>query len=182
MAHRSSISRSTHRRVATSELQGEANLGTPLCPMAAFITNPKTKTCTVTSTGLDDVSLIDGKGEVNGTYAIVVQGDNPVDSPELVVQTGTFKGKIDFSQVLLGVPIGFLTEGGLTIDQAPGVNMPFTGTFRQPFAISEKGEQQEPRRGEEAFYLLDDGKLDRVRQNERAVGWPTVRFEITFRQ
>src|SRR5439155_681600 len=32
----------------------------------------------------------------------------------------------------------------------------------------------------QAYYLLDDGSLQRVRPDERAVGWPTVRFEITF--
>ena len=31
-----------------------------------------------------------------------------------------------------------------------------------------------------AFYLLDTGRVARVRQDERAAGWPTVRFEVTF--
>lgn len=28
--------------------------------------------------------------------------------------------------------------------------------------------------------LWDDGGFQRVRSDERAIGWPTVRFEITF--
>jgi hypothetical protein len=63
-----------------------------------------------------------------------------------------------------------------------GLTVPFKGVFRQPFALSKTGEQKHARRSQEAFYLLDNGSLDRVRQDERAVGWPTVRFEITFTQ
>jgi len=42
------------RRVATSQLQGVASLGTLLCPAAVLITVPKAKECTVTSTGTTD--------------------------------------------------------------------------------------------------------------------------------
>jgi len=52
----------------------------------------------------------------------------------------------------------------------------FSGVFRNPFAISLQGR---PRRGEDAFYLVD-GEPVPVKQDERAAGWPTVRFEITF--
>ena len=31
-----------------------------------------------------------------------------------------------------------------------------------------------------AFYLLDNGRFAPVRQDERAAGWLTVRFEVNF--
>src|SRR5947208_12265496 len=70
-------------RVATSSLQGIAKLGTILCPASMFVTNPKADSCTVTATGLSSVSLFTGLGSIRGAVEIVIQLDNPVDSPEL---------------------------------------------------------------------------------------------------
>ena len=39
---------------------------------------------------------------------------------------------------------------------------------------------RQPRRFERAFYLTDDGVLERVQTNEQSLGWPTARFELTF--
>lgn len=172
-------------RVATSALQGISKVGTILCPAEALVTNPKTNSCTVTATGQDYVSFLNGLGWVNGSFDVVVQLDNPVDSPELPVLVGTFEGTINFTPAFSGIPLGYVT-GTLTVTQSPlnptlvGLAVPFTGVFRQPFAISEKGDKKEAGRGEDAFYLLDNGKTQRVKQDERAAGWPTVRFEITF--
>src|SRR2546425_1017236 len=100
--------------------------------------------CTVIATGTDDVQLvIDPKtgqviptsGKVFGTYAVVVQLDNPTDSPELPVQTGTFSGVINFQPPL---PLGFVSEGTFTIDGMSG-SCPFQAVFRQPFTRSAKG-------------------------------------------
>ncbi len=172
-------------RAATSALQGIAKLGTVLCPAEAFVTNRRPKACTVTASGSDYVSFVNGLGTVSGTFAVVIQLDNPTDSPELPVLTGTFSGSIDFTPAFSGIPLGFV-NASLTVTSSPliqslvGATVPFKGVFRQPFALSATGDQKEAERGEKAYYLLDDGSLDRVRHDERAVGWPTVRFEITF--
>lgn len=176
------------RRVAAAELQGNAALGTALCPIEALVTNPKAHTCTVTATGTDDVTVklsttgqvVGFAGTVGGTYAVVVQGDNPVDGPELVVQTGTFSGSIDLSPTLAGIPLGTITGGVFTIDGYPGFSLPFRGTFRLPFAKDASGHTIKPRHGKDAFYLGDDGEPFPVGKNERALGWPTVRFEVDW--
>ena len=185
-------------RHATSQLQGVAALGTPLCPMPTLVT-VRGNECTVIATGIDDVQLVidpsSGQpvptvGTVHGTYAVVVQLDNATDSPEFPVQTGTFSGVISFEPPL---PLGFLRDGQVTIDGVAG-SLPFQAVFRQPFTKSGHGDVVTPRgvRGKKvsrtdpsarrgpAYYLLDDGDLQKVRPDERAVGWPTVRFEITF--
>ena len=185
-------------RHATSQLQGVATLGSILCSVPQLVT-VRGNECTVIATGTDDVQLvIDPKtgqviptsGKVFGTYAVVVQLDNPTDSPEFPVQTGTFSGVINFQPPL---PLGFVSEGTFTID-GTSVSFPFQAVFRQPFTRSVKGDVLTHRgeKGErvsrtdpsarraQAFYLLDDGSLQRLRPDERAIGWPTVRFEITF--
>ncbi len=74
-------------RDAVAVLMGFAPLGTPLCPMTALITNPVARTCTVTGTGQDSVSVagasVDGKGPVSGTFAVVVNapGNSSVHVP-----------------------------------------------------------------------------------------------------
>ncbi|MFQ5829770.1 MAG: hypothetical protein ACE5JD_11535, partial [Candidatus Methylomirabilia bacterium] len=57
----------------------------------------------------------------------------------------------------------------------------FDGKFRLPFALSNGGNKVKPRHGKNAFYLGDDGKKIKVRKNERAVGFPTPRLEVTFK-
>lgn len=123
-----------HRK-ATSRLVGTADLGTPLCPTdRSAALNPNAKACTVNATGSDNINLATGRGDFGGTFTVVVQGDNPVDSPELVVMRGAFRGKMDFSPaVLLGIPLGHVT-GTLTDDR--GGTFPFRGTFRLPFVLT----------------------------------------------
>jgi hypothetical protein len=124
------------RRQATSELIGTADVGTPLCPHALVdIYAPGAKSCTINSTGSDNISLATGLGQFNGTFTTVVQGDNNADSPEFVIMKGSFKGKMDFSPaILMMIPLGSVT-GKLTVDGAKG-SVPFHGTFRLPFVIS----------------------------------------------
>lgn len=172
-------------RGAESSLQGIAKLGTVLCPSSLLVTNPKTDTCTVTVRGRNFVSLATGQGPISGEFAIVVQLDNPIDSPELPVVLGDFEGTIDFVPALMGQHFG-TAAGTLTVRQSfvPGlpvdVTVPFTGVFRQPFALV-RGERTRPARGERAYYNVH-GRNQRVKHDERAVNWPTVRFEITFGQ
>jgi hypothetical protein len=166
-------------RHAYAALQGWAKLGTPLCPSAVLLTNPNAQTCTVTAMGTDNISLATGWGPVQGTFSVTVQLDNPVDAPEFVVMTGTFRGDMDLSAAVAGVaPLGYLRNGTLTID-ATGQTATFSGTFRMPYRKS--GDKRvRPNPGGDAFYLGDDGKSFPVKMDERALGWPTVRFELNF--
>jgi hypothetical protein len=184
-------------RQATSQLQGVAALGSLLCPIPQEVTVGASD-CTVIATGTDHVQLVidpatgsvlPSSGDVSGTYAVVVQLDNSADSPEMPVQTGTFSGVITFQPPL---PLGIVSGGTLTIDGVPGT-FPFNAVFRQPFRQNERAgvvtqrgrnvraaKADSTSRVDAAYYLLDNGDLQEVRPDERAVGWPTVRFEITF--
>lgn len=159
--------RVAHRK-ATSELMGTANAGTPLCPLAV--------TCTLNATGSDNISLATGLGHFSGTFTVVVQGDNPVDSPEYVVAKGKFSGKMDFSPAILaGAPYG--TVAGKMVLAGGGGTVPFGGTFFLPFTLPGDPSGTE--------YYLDFNPLNPygvvpVAANERALGYATVKFEIQF--
>lgn len=167
-------------RVAVAQLSGWANLGTPLCPYAVLVTNPKTKTCALNVAGSDAIDLATGMGTVEGQLRVVVQGDNPTDGPEFVVMTGSFTGTMDLSLAVSGAaPLGYIRNAFVRIDGV-AEEIPFSGTFRLPFAIRGKSRDMKPRPGEDAHYLTDSGQLVRVRPEERSLGVPTVRFEVTF--
>jgi hypothetical protein len=112
---------------------------------------------------------------------VVVQGDNKTDAPEFVIMTGTFAGDADLSQSLSGhAPLGFITNGIATIDGST-TTFKFTGTFRLPFALDVTGRPSWLRRvWDDAYYLSDNGHPVRVKDNERSLGYPTVRLEIEF--
>ena len=169
------------RRTAVAQLSGWSKLGTPLCPWSVLSLSPGAKRCTVNATGSDDLSLTTGTGSLKGTFAVVVQDDNVVDAPEFVVMTGTFSGDADLSLSLSGrAPIGFITNGVATIDGASTASFKFTGTFRLPFSLDEHGKRRKPRLDRDAFYLNDLRRPVTVRDNERSLGWPTVRLELAF--
>lgn len=118
------------RRTAMSALSGVAAAPTPLCPDAKFASGRDG--CAVNVIGMDDVSLLTGFGTLSGTFATVVQGDNPVDGPEAVVLTGTFSGQMDFSPAIVHqIPYGTVTG---RVSSGKGRSTPFTGVFRLPFA------------------------------------------------
>lgn len=173
-------------RVATAQLTGWVELGTPLCPSEFLLVYPKAKRCALNAIGTDYVSLQGdqpGTGPVSGVFSVVIQGDNPTDGPEGVALTGTFTGTVDLSPALAGTPIGFLTGGVFQVDPGPfsqGGSFAFTGTFRLPFSLSQDGSKGPAWGNRAAFYLTDNGRPDRVRQDERAIGWATVRLEIEF--
>lgn len=184
-----------HRK-ATSELMGTANANTPLCPLPV--------TCTINATGSDNISLATGLGNFGGTFTVVVQGDNNTDSPEFVVAKGKFHGKMNFSPaVLQGIPLGTVV-GEMVLDG--GGTVPFTGTFRLPFVLPypdaglfhglplplapfptkfytdqlgtcPTGDTNSCTR---PLYLGDNGSPFPAQAEEYGLGWPTVRFEITF--
>jgi hypothetical protein len=151
------------QRKATSQLLGFAVVDSPLCPKALAMGAPY---CTLNATGSDNISLTTGFGNFGGTFTVVVQFDNKTDSPELVIGRGHFSGKMDFRPAILEeVPLGTVVgEVGLNGSRP----VPFLGTFRLPVG---------PISG--AFYLVD-GSWVPVQQNELALGYPTVKFEISF--
>ena len=162
-------------RVADATLQGTAALGTPLCPSALLLTNPRAKTCTVTAAGTDNIDLQDFKGSVSGTYAVVLNVDNPTDAAEYVVQTGTFVGEMDLSKRPLGSVKGTFTP---TLTQQ---KVKFEGTFRLPFNLDTNGRRNDVKRGRQAYYLADDGQtVIPVHQSELSLGVPLVRLELNF--
>jgi hypothetical protein len=167
-------------RHAFSALMGWAKVGTPICPYELMFKNPRHFRCTVTAVGYDKVSLVTGTGPIEGTWATVIQFDNNVDGPEATVLTGTFKGDIDLTPALSNVaPLGYVSNGTFTIDGSD-VQYSFSGKFRLPFAI-ENGRRGRIHDERDAYYLADDGKPFRVKNKERALGWPLVRFEVDFR-
>src|SRR3989454_7969791 len=182
-------------RNATSPLLGFAEHGTPLCPSTLLTTVPKLKRCTIIATGTDHVSTSTGTGPVHGKFDVVINapGNSSVHVPDLPVISGTFSGNVNLSlAVLYHVPLGCI-EGNFTItqmaDPATGmlgplpqpVVLPFTGTFRMPFAIDTHARRARSDRKRAAFYLADDLEtLSLVRPTELSVGFPTVRLEVTF--
>ncbi len=189
-----------HRK-ATSELMGLAKAGTPLCPMPVGA-----PPCTINATGSDDISLATGLGNFGGTFTVAVQGDNATDSPEFVIAQGKFHGKMDFSPAVLGgLPLG--TVVGKMVLDGNGGTVPFTGTFRLPFVLPGGDALLAAVFGwgplpltpfptkfyddqasscpsgiascSRPLYLGSDGPLP-VAAEEYGLGWPTVRFEISF--
>src|SRR5881409_2457625 len=142
------VGKDSPRRRATSELMGTAKVGNPLCPaeLVAMV-SPGATTCTINATGSDNISLVTGLGKFGGTFTVVVQDNNTVDSPEFVIAKGKFSGKMDFSPAVLGIlgpdgnrhitPMGTVV-GKMHLDGVRG-DVPFTGTFFLPFALDASG-------------------------------------------
>jgi hypothetical protein len=124
----------------------------------------------------------DGTGPVSGTFAVVVNapGNSSVHVPDLPLMTGTFSGTNDLSPAILhGVPLGSI-RGTFKIDGDTRV-VPFTGTFRLPFALDGHGNVKEPDdEHEDTFYWGDDGRLISVLSHERVLGFLPVRLEVKF--
>jgi hypothetical protein len=180
-------------RRATSALQGKAKAGTPLCPeLLLDVVLPglpfdvkATKRCLITATGHSTLSLIPSprgtlRGTITGDLAVVINTaeTNATDAAELIVLTGTFNGAIEVTDpVIITVTAGVFQPTALI----GGVVQPvlctnlgicpatFTGKFRLPFKIHRQ-----------AVYKKDSGHVVRVLDDERALGDPTVRLEVTF--
>src|SRR3989454_3886825 len=146
-------------RGGTSPLQGIAKLGTALCPSSVLhvlkslgLANPKTDGCTVIATVTATASFVNGKGPLSdGFFWTVIQLDNPVDSPELPVMSGTITGDIDFTPAFNGIPLGYVS-GTLQVTSSPfdsslvtGVPVRFSAVFRGPFGLSATGHHVKPR-------------------------------------
>ncbi len=165
-------------RNAIATLMGSARLGTPLCPAEVLLTNAAVRTCEISGQGQDSVSLATGLGPVWGKFAVLINapGNSADHVPDLPVLTGTFTGDVDLSPAVRAqIPLGYLRNGRLTIDQT-GQVISFSGTFRLPFSRGDDDGRKSD------FYLADDGTPIHVRQQERDLGFPLVRLEVTFGQ
>jgi hypothetical protein len=187
-------------RVATAALTGVASVGNPLCPSPELQSGPAG--CAVNVLGRDAVNLNTGLGTIDGTFATVIQGDNPVDGPEAVVLRGSFQGRMDFSPAILHqIPYGTVTG---TVRGERGRQAPFTGVFRLPFAGNfEVAPGMTLRQvfcpltptpnpnavlygGVDLAYLDVDeaftpnGRCLDIEPNELSLGSPLVRFDIVF--
>jgi len=142
--------------------------------MEVLVTNPRTRTCSVTAAGMDDIALNTFTGTVDGTFAVVLQDDNSTDSPEFVIMNGGFKGAMDLSKRPLGKISGTFTPAGAREPSA------FCGTFRLPFSVV-KGNRELPARNVPGYYLADDfTTLIPIQKSELSLGMPTVRLELSF--
>jgi len=202
-------------RKAMAALQGTAQIGTSLCPAEligllqyfGLVTTPQP--CAVTAVGRDVVDLATGSGALEGEFAVVVNADNAVDGPELVVMEGTFRGNMQLQMDMSTTPPTPLplitipctttepsTCGTLTpttvfgvpiaalgdyfgLDPAAFAAAPFGGVFRLPFIIVD-GKRDKPKKAAPALYMDDSGGTFPVADDERSLGMPTVRVEINF--
>ncbi len=163
-------------RNAIATLMGSARLGTPLCPTTVLVTNGAVQTCEISGQGQDSVSLATGLGPVWGKFAVLINAPGNSDDhvPDMPVLTGTFTGDVDLSPAVLSrIPLGYLRNGQLTIDQT-GQVIHFTGTFRLPFSLVDAWGRNSD------SYLDANGTSVGVRQHERDLGFPLVRLEVTF--
>ena len=183
-------------RTGTGGLAGETRTG-PLCPRA-LITRleaaglaSRGTACYVTAWGTDVLSGTTFAGSLEADIAVKVQGDNPVDAPELVVLRAHVSGRLvvaDPELRLLAITDGTLRiteilDPTFTLVPIQGGTTAFTGTVRLPFVPARYGYyryHRKARRFEAAYYLGDRAQLIPVQPEERSLGLPTARFELRF--
>jgi hypothetical protein len=182
-------------RIGAGALAGEARIGkSPLCPQAlvdALVAGgfaKRNKPCYVTATGRDEIRLDNLSGTFEADIRVKVQGDNPVDAPELTVLVAKIRGglQIPYPETRKIV----ITSGVLTVthllDPATftynevSAAYPLTGMVRLPFVRTDDGRHRRPRRNDQAFYLSDRGKLVPLKRDELSLGVATARFELNF--
>jgi hypothetical protein len=188
------------KRTGEGELAGEAKLGrSPLCPndivdtLVAAGFAKAGRPCYVTAAGKDVIDLRTGGGTFEAAIQVKVQGDNPVDAPELVVLMASIKGALmvaDADLRLLAIRDGVLKithvldPGSFTYVPASLLGMktefPTTGMVRLPFVREDDGRHRRARRDDNAYYLSDRGRLIRVKHKEHSLGVATARFELNF--
>jgi hypothetical protein len=180
------------RRQATAALMGSVVSGTSICPAELLGLAPG-DSCAITAIATDNINLGTGIGPVHGSFAVVIQFDNPVDGPELVILRGHIEGTIDLSPTVVNtppVPLGTLrghwNATGVAGGPLAGVHQQgsLTGTFRLPFVLGDPaGCLSNPATCtfmSPPSYLADDGTLVEVKPQEFSLGTPTVKLELTF--
>jgi hypothetical protein len=171
-------------RVSTSQLSGAVKHHALLCPKEFATRTRRAETCTITVVGTSEVDINTGVGPVEGSFSVVVQDPNATDAPELVVMAGRFVGTMDMRPALTGTaPLAYVTNASFTVDTSDAGKtgtQAFAATFRLPFSPTVDGGVERARPGRDAYYLLDNGKIDKVNGKERSLGAPTVRVELDF--
>jgi hypothetical protein len=179
-------------RTATAALMGHVSPGSSICPAWLVQYFGQTQ-CAIVAIADDNINLATGRGPVKGRFQIVIQGDNPVDQPELVILEGTLNGKIDLSPAVLGpdgtalsgdeIPLGTITgrwkARGARGGPLEGVSAEgkLSGTFRLPFVLPAAWDPTQT-----PLYLLDPNtqQMVPVQAWQYSLGSPTVMLEITF--
>ena len=156
-------------------LSGTIKAGTPLCP-SSVATELGTDSCWVivhATGGADDST---GVGPVRGTMFVLAEYKNAADAPELKILSADFDAQLDlspafFQQIPRGTIIGKYSARGEKGSIMDGYKTQgsFQGVFRLPFL-----------NGQQASYLLDDGRIVPLQFSEYSVGRPTPRLEVTF--
>lgn len=170
------------RRQATSALLGFAAPDTPLCPTELAGGAPY---CTVNVLASDNVSFATGAGPVSGLVTVVVQEPGSIDSPEVVIMRGKFRGTIDFTPILLNQGAFGTIDAILTFEKGKKGKVPFSGTFRVPvlcatlLAAVGLTPADVGLADDANCYQVPTG-IAPIGANEYAIGFPTVRFEINF--
>ena len=176
---------------STSEFMGFVDPGTPPCPeiFAAPVRvlppdgngNPQRK-CVVNMTGMDRINLVTGHGPISGRFTVVTADViNPaqVDAPETVVMQGTFLGQIDFSPALQSPPLPYGTvTGHLQSDE--GERVEFFGVFLLPFEVAGVDVYLAYTLLSPDLQVLLSGTVVPVQPYERALQYPTARFDLYF--
>lgn len=182
-------------RSATATLMGVVDAGTSICPAALGV-----RQCSIVARATDSLDLGSGKGPVVGQFAVVVQGDNFVDGPELVLVRGRLRGTIDLSPAVNYVaPIGTLSgkwwargQRGTPLEGLR-VSGTLSGTFRLPFVFGlpqgclDDGDPSDCVYVSKPSYWTDQGPVELIESKwgetysgEYSLGVPTVRLELTF--
>jgi hypothetical protein len=176
---------STGVRAATSALWGTAKAGpVGFCPAFLLeqleemgLIKKNTRRCAVTAVASNsiDTTAFPPNGPFQGYLVTLIEQDNELDAPELEVLRGTVEGTMWVADAQARL---IRMQGTYTVEGLQPVS--FTGVFRRPFAVDVKGKARRPRQFEPAFYLRDNGHAVPVRLDERALGFATVRVEITY--
>jgi hypothetical protein len=170
------------RRVASSGLEGKARVGTPVCTAELMdhahnvfrARNRLVKDagrCSVVAFGNSDLDLATFQGTIDGKLYVVINSvaTNLTDAPELVVMEGAFIGTIAVTDLnIITITAGTLFGVQPTTWCPRPRGCSFSGKFRQPFTVHRI-----------AVYKTEHGLVP-VLPDERALGDPTVRLEITF--
>lgn len=160
---------------SVATLSGVARTGVAPCPPA--IANATMAGCWVVVRATGRADDITGIGPVVGSFEVVVQDKNVVDSPEIVVLRGHMGGDIDLSPAFqqnrpLGAITGSYTLKGVagTIMEGQTIKGSFTGVFRLPYTYLGQ-----------ASYMNDSGIAVAVQTSEYVLGYPAVKLEVTLR-
>ena len=155
-------------------LSGTIKAGTPLCPAVAAA--PGTDSCWVIVHATRGTDNALGVGPIRGTMFVLAERLNPADAPEVKILSADFDGQLDLTPAFFqGIPLGTIAgkysargEKNSIMDGYK-VQGSFQGVFRLPFL-----------NGQQASYLLDDGRVVPLEFGEYSVGRPTPRLEVTF--